>query len=266
MQKVVTAKSDTTPPDFEQGVVNVLRKSGVSLGEIAFLAHGTTLIHQRARRAQGREDRAHHDGGSRLDRDRARQPAGLLQPPLRQAAAVRAALPAARGAGTTRADRRRAPAARSPACPQSSATSAPTGSRRSRSACSTPTRTRRTRRPCSRVREPGRRSRPSLAPDQSRVARVRADEHRRPVGVRSSSVERYLGRLAEEPARGGFGGQLYVMQSNCGVDSVEKTKEIPITMVESDRPAASGARLSSALIGDSNVLALDIGGRRRSAR
>ena len=44
LQEIVTAKSDTTPPDFEQGVMNVLRKSGVSLEEIAFLAHGTTLV------------------------------------------------------------------------------------------------------------------------------------------------------------------------------------------------------------------------------
>ena len=43
-QEVVTAKSDTTPPDFERGVVNVLQKSGVALEEIAFLAHGTTLV------------------------------------------------------------------------------------------------------------------------------------------------------------------------------------------------------------------------------
>ena len=28
-QEIVTAKSDTTPPDFEQGVLNVLAKSGV---------------------------------------------------------------------------------------------------------------------------------------------------------------------------------------------------------------------------------------------
>ena len=43
-QRIVTAKSDTTPPDYEQGVMNVLRKSGVSLEEIASLAHGTTLV------------------------------------------------------------------------------------------------------------------------------------------------------------------------------------------------------------------------------
>ena len=51
------------------------------------------------------------------------------------------------------------------------------------------------------------------------------------------------------------------MQSNCGVDSVEKTQEIPITMVESG-PASGfwGAAELGRLIGDPNVLALDIGG------
>src|SRR5581483_6217906 len=43
-QDVVTAKSDTTPPDFEQGVLEVIAKSGVSAEEIAFLAHGTTVV------------------------------------------------------------------------------------------------------------------------------------------------------------------------------------------------------------------------------
>src|SRR5205814_1042137 len=43
-QEVVTAKADTTPPDFGRGVLDVLRKSGVSLAEIAHLAHGTTVV------------------------------------------------------------------------------------------------------------------------------------------------------------------------------------------------------------------------------
>src|SRR5439155_870927 len=46
-------------------------------------------------------------------------------------------------------------------------------------------------------------------------------------------AERYLGQLADKLREAGFGGQFYIMQSNCGVDSVEKTQEIPITMVES---------------------------------
>jgi N-methylhydantoinase A len=74
-------------------------------------------------------------------------------------------------------------------------------------------------------------------------------------------AERYLTRLAGGAREGGFGGQLYIMQSNCGVDSLEKTKEIPITMVESG-PASGfwGAAELGRLIGEPNVIALDIGG------
>jgi N-methylhydantoinase A len=74
-------------------------------------------------------------------------------------------------------------------------------------------------------------------------------------------AERYLGRLADRLTAEGFHGQLYIMQSNCGVDSVAKTKEIPITMVESG-PASGfwGAAELGRLIGEPNVLALDIGG------
>ena len=40
-------------------------------------------------------------------------------------------------------------------------------------------------------------------------------------------AERYLTRLADGVREAGFDGQLYIMQSNCGVDSVEKTKADP---------------------------------------
>src|SRR5262249_18771255 len=74
-------------------------------------------------------------------------------------------------------------------------------------------------------------------------------------------AERYPGRLPDAPRRGGFDGQLYIMQSNCGVDSVEKTSAIPITMVESG-PASGfwGAAELGRILGEPNVLALDIGG------
>jgi N-methylhydantoinase A len=74
-------------------------------------------------------------------------------------------------------------------------------------------------------------------------------------------AERYLGRLADRLTEEGFHGQLYIMQSNCGVDSVTKTKEIPITMVESGPSSGfwAAAQLGR-LVGEPNVLALDIGG------
>ena len=74
-------------------------------------------------------------------------------------------------------------------------------------------------------------------------------------------AERYLDRLEASLAARGYRGQLYVMQSNCGVDSAAAAKAIPITMVESG-PASGvwAAAELGRLIGEPNVLALDIGG------
>ena len=44
VQEIVTAKTDTTTPEYEQGVVNAFAGIGASLGEIDVLAHGTTVV------------------------------------------------------------------------------------------------------------------------------------------------------------------------------------------------------------------------------
>jgi N-methylhydantoinase A len=74
-------------------------------------------------------------------------------------------------------------------------------------------------------------------------------------------AESYLDRLERGLEANGNRGQLYIMQSNCGVDSLAATKAIPITMVESG-PASGfwGAAELGRIIGEPNVLALDIGG------
>ena len=53
----------------------------------------------------------------------------------------------------------------------------------------------------------------------------------------------------------------YIMQSNCGIDTVKSARQIPITMVESG-PASGvwGAAVLGNLINESEVIALDIGG------
>jgi len=43
-QEIVTAKSDTTPQGFERGVINVIHKGQLPIKDIAFLAHGTTVV------------------------------------------------------------------------------------------------------------------------------------------------------------------------------------------------------------------------------
>ena len=42
--KIITAKSDTTPPNFETGVLNVLEKGGIDPATVDFMAHGTTVV------------------------------------------------------------------------------------------------------------------------------------------------------------------------------------------------------------------------------
>ena len=72
---------------------------------------------------------------------------------------------------------------------------------------------------------------------------------------------RYLEKLESGLTQQGYKGSLYIMQSNCGVDSINAAKAVPITMVESG-PASGfwGAAELGRIIGEPNVLALDIGG------
>ena len=100
-----------------------------------------------------------------------------------------------------------------------------------------------------------------VSPDHAGVARY----ERTSTAVLSAYVQpvsqRYLQRLDSGLAERGFGGGLYLMQSNGGVDSVDTVSRIPITMVESG-PASGvwGAAELGRLIGEPSVLALDIGG------
>ena len=43
-KKISNAKSDTTPPDYEKGVFKAIKKSGISISDAIFFAHGTTVI------------------------------------------------------------------------------------------------------------------------------------------------------------------------------------------------------------------------------
>ena len=71
----------------------------------------------------------------------------------------------------------------------------------------------------------------------------------------------YLDHLEDSLSDGDFGGSFYVMQSNGGIDTVAAAKATPISMVESG-PASGvlGAAALGELIGEPNIIALDIGG------
>ena len=74
-------------------------------------------------------------------------------------------------------------------------------------------------------------------------------------------AERYLGRLEQGLAARGFAGSLHITQSNCGVDTLAAVSRVPITMVESGPSSGFwGAAELGKMIGEPNILALDIGG------
>jgi N-methylhydantoinase A len=74
-------------------------------------------------------------------------------------------------------------------------------------------------------------------------------------------AHRYLDRLTDCLYGAGMTCTPYIMQSNCGVDTVRSARQIPITMVESG-PASGvwGAAALGRLIGELNAIAIDIGG------
>ncbi len=74
-------------------------------------------------------------------------------------------------------------------------------------------------------------------------------------------AHRYLDRLTGRLAEAGMACTPYIMQSNCGVDTVQNARQIPITMIESG-PASGiwGAAALGRLIDQPEVIAIDIGG------
>jgi N-methylhydantoinase A len=74
-------------------------------------------------------------------------------------------------------------------------------------------------------------------------------------------AHRYLDSLTVSLSKAGMQCTPYIMQSNCGVDTVKSARQIPITMIESG-PASGvwGAAALGRLIGEQNIIAIDIGG------
>jgi N-methylhydantoinase A len=263
-QTVVTAKADTTPPDFERGVLDVLARTGVALDEIAFLAHGTTLVINALTERKGVTTGLITTEGFRdsLEIQRGNRPdyfnlhyekplpfvprALRRELPGRLAQDGRERQPLELGGLPAILDDFRAAGVEAVAICLLHSYADP---RHEQAAAA-------------RVAE--------LWPELSVVASHQITREWREYERTSTSVlsayvqpvaERYLRQLSTGIGQRGFDGRLYIMQSNCGVDSVEQTRAIPITIVESG-PASGfwGAAELGRLIGEPNVLALDIGG------
>ncbi|PSJ59596.1 hydantoinase/oxoprolinase family protein [Kumtagia ephedrae] len=263
-QRIVTAKSDTTPPDFERGVLNVLEKGGVDPRSVDFLAHGTTVVINALTERKGVKVGLITTEGFRDSLEIARgnrpdffnlhyeKPKPFVPRYLRRELPGRVSYKGVEmkpldlsGLPAIVADFRKEGVEAVAICFIHSY--ADTSHERAALA-----------------------ELKRLWPEVSAVAshqitREWREYERSNTAVLSAYVqpaaERYLSRLHAGLKDKGFSKSPYIMQSNCGVDSLESVSRIPITMVESG-PASGfwGAAELGKLIGEKNVLALDIGG------
>lgn len=263
-QSVRTAKSDTTPPDFENGVLNVLEKAAIDLPAVDFFAHGTTVVINALTERKGAKVGLITTKGFRdvLEIGRGNRPdlfnLKYIKPPPFVERYLRRELPGRmdyKGNETSPLDLSgldsilkdfRGVGVEAIAICLLHSYANPTHEEAVLTA----------------VKE--------RWPDVSAVAshqiiREWREYERTNTTVLSAYVqpkaEHYLEKLEIGLNRRGYRGKLFIMQSNCGVDTVDAIKAVPITMVESG-PASGfwGAAVLGRLIGEPNVLALDIGG------
>jgi N-methylhydantoinase A len=262
--RILTAKSDTTPPNFEQGVLNVLAKAGVDPATVDFLAHGTTVVINALTErkgvkvglitTEGFRDTLEIARGNRPDffNLHYRKPKPFVPRYLRRELPGRVSY---KGEELKPLDLSGLPGI--VADFQADGVQAVAISFLHSYADPA-------------HEEAAMAELRRLWPDVSAVAshqitREWREYERTNTAVLSAYVqpiaERYLSRLAGGLKEQGLKGSPYIMQSNCGVDSLESVSKIPITMVESG-PASGfwGAAELGKLIGEPNVLALDIGG------
>jgi N-methylhydantoinase A len=262
--RIVTAKSDTTPPNFEQGVLNVLEKGGVDPKSIDFLAHGTTVVINALTERKGVKVGLITTEGFRDSIEIARgnrpdffnlhyvKPEPFVPRHLRREVGGRLSY---KGEEMRPLDLSALPAI--VADFQAEGVQAVAVS--FLHSYADPSHEERTLAELKRLW-------PEVATVAShQITREWREYERTNTAVLSAYVqptaERYLSRLKDGVTGKGFAGSLYIMQSNCGVDTLDSVSKIPITMVESG-PASGfwGAAELGKLIGEKNVLALDIGG------
>ncbi|MYG43349.1 MAG: hydantoinase/oxoprolinase family protein [Rhodobacteraceae bacterium] len=262
--RVSTAKSATTPPDYETGMMNVIEKAGVDLTRVNFLAHGTTVVINALTERKGVKVGLITTEGFRdtLEIARGNRPdffnLHYEKPPPFVPRYLRQELP---GRMTYQGEEMRPlildgladiindfkdEGVEAIAISYLHSYANPSHEQATEAA----------------VRE--------LWPEvrvvsSHSIAREWREYERTNTAVLSAYVqpvaEGYLRRLDEKLKANGFGGSPYVMQSNCGVDTLEAIARTPITMIESGPSSGIwGAAELGKLIGDPNVLALDIGG------
>ena len=263
-QTIRIAKADTTPPNFERGVLDVLAKADISLDRVDSMVHGTTVIINALTERKGARvglitTRGFRDSleiarGNRPDffNLKYEKPAPFVPRHLRREVPGRIdyrgqeTIPLDLSGLDAILDDFRAAGVEAVAICLINGYANPDHEKAVLAAV--------------------RAAWPQVSAVASHeITREWREYERTNTAVLSAYVQpvaaNYLSRLNEGLQGAGFAGRLNVMQSNCGIDTVEATSRIPITMVESG-PASGfwGAAALGRLIGEPNVLALDIGG------
>lgn len=263
-QRVIVGKASSTPPDFEQGVIEVLRQNGVTPDGLKSHIHGTTVVINAITERKGaRVGLITSDGfrdaleiarGDRPDffNLKYRKPPPFVPRFLRKAVAGRID-----ASGQVRIPLRLDELPAILAGFQQNQVEAV-------AVCllnsyANPTHEREV------VREI-RRLWPSIPVVASTdITREWREYERTSTTALCAYVqpitERYLTVLSSQLQANGYRSPVYVMQSNGGMDSLQHASTIPITIVESG-PASGflGCAEIGKLVGIENIIALDVGG------
>lgn len=263
-QIIRTAKVDTTPPNFAKGVINVIQKADIALETVDFLAHGTTVVINALTERRGVKTALITTQGFRdiLEIARANRPDYFnlkwVKPAPFVARYLRREVPGRLHTdGSEREpldlsglveilDAFRADGVQAIAICLLHAYANPVHEQA--------------------VLKEVQRLWPEVSVVAShQITREWREYERSSTTVLSAYVQpiaaRYLDNLETGLREGGYKAPLYIMQSNCGVDSVTHARDIPITMVESGPASGFWATAElGRLLDEPNLLALDIGG------
>ena len=262
--RVITAKSDTTPPNFETGVLKVLEKGAVDPASVDFLAHGTTVVINALTERKGVKVGLITTEGFRDTLEIARgnrpdffnlhyeKPEPFVPRHLRKELSGRMTYT---GEERTPLDLSGLPEILD-GFRQEGVQAVAISFLHSYA---------NTAHEIATLAEVQRLWPEISVVSSHQITREWREYERTNTAVLSAYIQpvaaRYLHNLDAGLRSRGFKGSPFIMQSNCGVDSLAATSKTPITIVESG-PASGfwGAAELGKLIAEPNVLALDIGG------
>jgi len=259
-----TLKVDTTPPDFEQGVLIALERCGADLAQVNLIAHGATVVinalteRRGARTAlvttRGFRDVLEIGRGNRPDLFNLnfKKPVPFVERYLRTEVSER----------TTHLGNVQREAALEELAPIAEQFAA-AGVEAVAVCCLHAYRNPRNE---AAIASELRRLMPGVPVVASHeISREWREYERTSTTVAaayvSPVVRSYVGALKSALAEKGFRGDLYLMQSNGGMTSAQGAVANPVSMVESG-PASGmlAAQALGQLIGEANLIALDVGG------